>query len=70
MGKKEIKEPFCGACAAGVTALIGAGTVGGSSASKNKKTKKIIFGIGLFISIISIIILIYFIFFKKCNECR
>ena len=65
----EIKEPFCGACVAGIAALAGAGTAGGSSSAKNKKTKKIIFWSGITITILSILILIYLLFFKKCTEC-
>jgi hypothetical protein len=68
--KEEIKEPFCGACIAGVAALAGAGTAGGSTSSKNKTTKKIIFWTGVGVSIMSILILVYLLCFKNCNQCR
>ena len=64
----EKKEEFCGACVAGLVALAGVGTSGMSS-KKNKKNKKIIFWVGISISVISIAFLIYFLCFKKCNEC-
>jgi hypothetical protein len=69
MANEEIKEPFCGACVAGIAALAGAGTATGSRGSKDKKTKQIIFWVGVSISVISIIVLVYFLT-KKCNECR
>jgi hypothetical protein len=68
--KEEIKEPFCGACVAGVAALAGAGAVGGSNKVEDKKTKDIVFWIGAGITLISIIILIYLLCFKKCKSCR
>lgn len=68
--KEEIKEPFCGACVAGIAALAGAGTAGGSSGAKNKQTKKIIFWIGVSVSLLSILILIYLLCFRKCDSCR
>lgn len=68
--KEEVKEEFCGACVAGIAALAGAGTAGGSRVSKNKDTKKIIFWIGVGVSLLSILILIYLLCFKKCDSCR
>ena len=67
---EETKEDFCGACAAGLTALIGGGISGSSTAVKNKKTKKKIFIIGLVIAIISILVLLYLLLFKKCENCK
>jgi hypothetical protein len=67
---EEYREPFCGACVAGVAALAGAGTAGGSSKVKDKKTKDLIFYIGASVTILSIIILIYLLCFKKCDTCR
>jgi hypothetical protein len=67
----ENKEEFCGACVAGLVALAGAGTTGVSStgAKKNVKKKRIMFWISLSVTLISICFLIYFMYFKKCNEC-
>lgn len=65
----EIKEPFCGACVAGVSALAGMGMTGSSKSVKNKNKKKIVFYIGLTISIISIFVLIYLLT-KNCDNCR
>jgi hypothetical protein len=66
--KREIKEPFCGACVAGITALAGAGASAGSS-RVNKKSKKIVFWIGITVTIISIIVMCYLLFIAKCKEC-
>lgn len=68
--KKEIKEPFCGACVAGVAAIAGAGATGTSTKIKDRKKQKIIFWSGVIITIISILILIYILFIKKCGSCR
>jgi hypothetical protein len=65
----EVKESFCGACIAGIGALAGIGTSGGSRKSKNKKAKRIIFWIGVSITVISIFFLLYLLFIKKCGEC-
>lgn len=64
----EQKEDFCVGCVAGVGALIGAGTAGASS-KRDRKYKKIIFWIAIGLTIISILVLIYILFIKKCNEC-
>lgn len=66
---EEIKEPFCGACVAGISALTGAAAASGSSKAKNKKTKDIIFYAGAGVTLLSIIILIYLLFIKKCKSC-
>lgn len=67
--KEEIKESFCGACVIGVSALVGIGTAGSSKGIKNKEKKKLLFWIGVSITILSILILLYLIFIKKCKEC-
>jgi len=64
----EQRENFCGACVAGLTALAGAGTAGGTKFTKNTY-KKPIFYTGLIISIISILYLIYLLCFGDCNNC-
>jgi uncharacterized membrane protein YvbJ len=67
--KEEQKEEFCGACVAGLTALVGvAGTSMGSKASKNKQTKKIIFWVSVSVTVISILIAIYLL--KTCKDCK
>jgi hypothetical protein len=62
------KENFCAGCVAGVAALVGAGTAGVSS-KRDRKYKKVVFWIAIGITIISILILIYILFLKKCNQC-
>lgn len=66
---EDSKEEFCSACAVGISALVGAGMTGSSKAVKNKKKKKVVFYIGLTISIISILILIYLLT-RNCDSCR
>ena len=70
-GKIDQREDFCGACVAGVAALVGAGAAGSTAGDRknNKKRKKIIFWIGISITIVSILVAIYFLFIKKCEEC-
>jgi hypothetical protein len=68
--KEEVKEPFCAPCVAGIAALAGSGVAGGSTKVEDKKTKDTIFWIGVGVTIISIIILIYLLCFKKCKTCR
>lgn len=65
----DIKEEFCGACIAGLTALAGAGTAGFGSTKKDRKKKKVIFWTGVTITIASIIIMFYILKVKKCQAC-
>lgn len=65
----EIKEEFCGACVAGVGALLGAGTTVASSKTQ-KKYKKTVFWSGLIVTILSILVLFYLLMNKKaCKSC-
>ena len=67
---KDTKEDFCAPCAALIPAAIGIGGAGvsGSSGSKNKQMKNIIFWSSIGLTIISIII---FIWLKtRCTTCR
>lgn len=66
--KDEEKEGFCGLCVAGLGTLLGGGITAGSSKT-NKKNKKKIFWLGVSISIISIIVLLYLIFIRGCDDC-
>uniref|UniRef100_A0A6C0EKG6 Transmembrane protein n=1 Tax=viral metagenome TaxID=1070528 RepID=A0A6C0EKG6_9ZZZZ len=69
---EETKESFCGACVAGVAALVGAGTASATAQDrkKNKKKQKIIFWISVGVTILSILIAIYILFIRKCKECE
>ena len=62
-----IKEPFCGACLAVPLAIAGAGTAGAGSSKKNKKLRTWLVWGGVIVSVISIIVAIYFI--TLCQEC-
>ena len=62
---KDIKENFCGACVAVPAAMIGS-TVGVSSTKK--RSNKTFICVCIFVTIISIILAIYYL--KTCNNCR
>ena len=63
----QIKEDFCGACAAIPIALVG-GAIASSQSSNYKKNKKIILWIGVSITVISLLVAIYFLL--QCKNCR
>lgn len=67
----EIKEEFCGACLAVPMAMLGAGisAYGAKNKPDYKSTKNMTLWIGIGITIISIIIGLYFIL-SKCEECK
>lgn len=64
------KEEFCAACLAVPMALVGAGAagVGAKGNGEHKKMKQILLWGGLTITLISIIIALYFLF--SCKDCR
>ena len=65
----EIKEEFCGVCVAGLTALAGVGTAGAST-KVDKKKKKVMFWVGISITIISILFILYMLNRKEgCSSC-
>jgi len=68
----DTRENFCGACAAVPLALVGAGVsaYGAGSKKKYKRGKKIMFWTGIITVIISILIVIYFLWIKKCDDCE
>lgn len=68
--QEEIKEPFCGACAAGLAAVIGAGTAKSSNKVKNKNLQKQIFWFSVIISVASILYVLYQLCFGNCSECK
>jgi hypothetical protein len=60
-----MKEEFCSACVAGVAAIAGAG-----AATTSRKKRKTIFWLGISISIISLIVLVYLLMNNKsCSAC-
>jgi uncharacterized membrane protein YjfL (UPF0719 family) len=68
--KKEIKEEFCGSCLSLVPAALGVGGVAvASSAKKSRKWKKALFWGSLVITILSIILFIWFKT-RPCSTCR
>lgn len=68
--KEDVKEDFCGACVMAVPAALG--ITGTTLASKNggmdKKYKKILLWSSVVITIISIILFIYYK--RSCKSCR
>lgn len=68
----ETKEGFCGACLAIPLAFagVGASAYGAhSSRGKHKKQKKIALWAGIISIVISILIVVYFLFIAKCKDC-
>ena len=65
---EDIKEEFCGACVAIPIALVGAGTAGLGAKGTHNKTKKIMLWCGIALTVISLIVAIYFI--TRCKNCR
>jgi Na+-driven multidrug efflux pump len=67
----DIKEEFCPVCLAIPLAFAGVGTsaYGASSRGKYKKQKKIALWGGITVTIISILIAVYYLWIKKCVEC-
>jgi len=66
----QIKEEFCGACFAIPLAFVGIGATRYGSKKEHKQRKKRIFWIGIVTIVISILIIIYYMYIKKCDECR
>jgi hypothetical protein len=64
---EEVKEEFCGACAAVPLAIVGAAGAGVGS-KQHGQTKKILLYSGIGLTIISVIIVI--IFLLRCKDCR
>ena len=66
------KEEFCGACLAIPLAMAGVGVTASGAHQKgdHKKRKKIMLWGGIGITVLSVIIAVYFLFIKKCKECR
>lgn len=67
----DVKEGFCGACAAIPMALVGAGVTGfGAHQSKGQHNKRrwITMIIGVLITVISVIVAIYFL--TRCDKCQ
>ena len=70
--KEDIKEPFCAACIAVPLAMVGAGAsaYGANKQGSHKKTKQIMLWGGLTVTLISVLVAVYFLFIKKCKTCR
>lgn len=74
----EIKEEFCAACAVGLASLANSGVSSYSNSKNNdeqenteesRNRKKYMFWITVFLTVLSIFLLIYFLFIRKCDEC-
>ena len=69
---KNVKEDFCGACLSIPIALIGAGTAGGAqfgmTKGKYQKTRKLLLWTGISISVIALLLTVYFLT-RKCSTC-
>lgn len=65
---KELKEHFCLPCLLPLAAAAGAGGAAASTSEKDKKKRKIILWVSIIISVLSIILFIYFK--TRCNNCK
>lgn len=63
------KEDFCTACLAAPLAAVGVG-IGATGAGSHKKKKSIMLWVGLGITILSVLIAVYFLWIKPCADCR
>ena len=68
--QEPIRENFCGACVAIPLALTGIGISASSGVGSYQKNKKIMLYVGLGITIISVLFAVYFLYIKKCTDCR
>lgn len=64
--KEEIREDFCPACVAVPLAMAGAGT-SKSASGKQSVLGKVIFWLSIIITVLSIIVAIWY--FTRCKEC-
>lgn len=67
-----IKEDFCPACIAAPLAFVGLGAaaVGSNEKEKHKNRKKMLLWGGIGTVVISILVAVYFLWYKKCSDCR
>ena len=63
----DVKEDFCGACAAIPLAIAGAAGAG-YGAEQHGKTKKIILWSSIALTVISVIVAI--VYLKTCKHCK
>lgn len=69
---KDTSESFCGVCAVVPLAFagVGASAYGSTSKGSHKKYKKIALWGGIVSILLSIFVIIYYLYFKKCSDCR
>lgn len=68
---KDKKEDFCPACLAVPLALAGAGasTIGTNQSQQHKKRKQILLWGGITTLIFALLIIVYYVWIKKCKSC-
>lgn len=68
---EEVKEDFCPSCLAIPLAMAGVGvSAAGSKKGNHQKKRKMMLWIGISMTVVFSLIAIYFLFIKKCKECR
>lgn len=69
---KEQKEEFCPACLAVPLALAGVGSsaMGANQTDAYKKKKQILLWGGISTVVFSILIIVYYKWYKNCKSCR
>ena len=68
---KENKEDVCPVCVAVPLTMVGAGMTGVGSTKdpkKSRKTRNILLGVGLTVTLVSLIIGLYYL--RTCKDCR
>ena len=68
--KEDIKESFCPSCIAIPLAMAGAGAAGYGNKVSHGKMKKILLWGGIAVTIVSLLVALYFLYIKKCDGCR
>lgn len=66
---EENKEDFCVACVAGATAVLGAGVSTAGSKDQHRTKKKIMFWSGITLVVLSLLVAVYVLWYRKCSDC-
>lgn len=69
---KSTKEEFCPVCVAVPLALAGAGatSLGANQSENYKKRRKNLLFVGISSTVISLLIIIYYVWIKDCESCK
>lgn len=68
--REDFREDFCPPCLAIPVAVAGAGAMGAGSGGANYNTKRILFWIGLILTILSVAFVLYVTSKGGCSSCK